>query len=62
MPFLVTSLPSPSAGIRTPHLGIFDTLDDARVEATRLLMLQSQDVSIWEQVATPKLQQTVDWS
>ena len=59
--FLVTSLPSAGAGIRTPQMAIFTTEDLARVEAERLLKVGSQEVVIWEQSSAPKLMQTVSW-
>ena len=59
--FLVTSLPSAGAGIRTPQMAIFELLEEAKAEAERLLRIGSQEVMIWEQTATPTLIQTVNW-
>lgn len=40
---------------------IFDTEEEARAEAEKLARSGCNEISVWKQIATPKVEQTVTW-
>lgn len=65
MTYLVTSTKpttGSAAGVNTPGLAIFDEEDVAKAEAEKLLKRGCTDVTLWQQVAQPTIEQKVLWS
>lgn len=62
MCYLVTGV-SPGINIRQASRihAIFDTEEEAKAEAEKLVRSGCNEVSVWKQIATPKISQTVTW-
>lgn len=55
--------PSTSSSMNvTPMFSIFDTLDEAKAQGEAWIKDGCNEISVWQQVACPTLQQTVLWA
>lgn len=60
MPYLVTGVnPGNNSGGR--YHALFDTEQEARTEAERLVRAFHNEVAVWKQITTPKLEQIITW-